>query len=249
MRRFFIENTLNPEATAKLTGAEAHNIKTVLRMQAGDFIEIVDGSGYAYTSEIKKVADDQVQVYVHQKFHTGAESDLRLIMAVGFLKEKKMEFLIRHLTELGITRFLPMITARSIARPPEKRMAARLQRWRSIAKEAVKQSKRGRIPEIAMPVAFDEALSLSTCSNKKIIFWEKAESALTDGGDDVAAIDDAFVMIGPEGGFTEQEALNAGGQGFTPVSMGPRILKAETAAISACTLIQYLYGDIGKKSP
>lgn len=249
MRRFFIEYPLIAEAPAKLTGAEAHHIKTVLRMQAGDFIEIVDGSGHAYASEIKKIADDQVQVYVHQKYPVGSESNLMLTMAIGFLKEKKMEFLIRHLTELGITRFLPVMTARSIARPPEKKMAARLQRWRRIAKEAVKQSQRGRIPEIAMPVAFDEALKLSIHSDKKIIFWEKAESALTDGGENGAAISDAFVMIGPEGGFTEQEALNAGGQGFTPVSMGPRILKAETAAISACTLIQYLYGDVGKKSP
>jgi len=249
MRRFFVENKFIGEPLSTISGTEAHHIKTVLRMQPGDFIEIVDGSGYAYLSEIKEIADDYVRIKVHQKYDTHSESSLKLTMAVGFLKEKKMEELIRHLTELGINRFIPVMTARSIARPPERRMNARIARWHNIAREAVKQSRRGQIPEIAMPVSFDEALRLSINSDKRIFFWEKAESALIDSDESLNKIDDAFAMIGPEGGFTEQEALNASDRGFTTVSMGPRILRAETAAIAACTMIQYLYGDIRKKSP
>ena len=249
MRRFFVDHPLLPDELSAISGTEARHIKTVLRMQPGDFVELVDGSGYACKAEITQVADAEVLVQVHERYPIGTESPIRLTIAVGFLKEKKMDLLVRHLTELGIDTFLPVITARSIARPPEKRMASRIDRWQSIAREAVKQSQRGRIPEIARPAAFEEALESGCRADKKFIFWENADAALPDP--DAAAIDaaDVFVMVGPEGGFTEKEASSAADMGFTPLSMGPRILRAETAAISACTLIQYIYGDIGKKSP
>jgi len=249
MRRFFIENHLHAEAETTVTGNEAHHIKTVLRLRVGDSIELIDGSGYAYASEIKTIAEDRVQVYVHEKYPTGAESNLRLTLAIGFLKEKKMDFLVRHLTELGITRLLPVLTARSIANPPAKKISARISRWQTIAKEAVKQSRRGRIPEISAPAVFNDALQFGEYSDKKLLFWENAESALTNKESLWPGIEDVFLMIGPEGGFTGEEALKAGEHGFTPISMGPRILRAETAAIAACTLIQCLLGDICKKSP
>lgn len=249
MRRFFIENSLFTDSMATISGTEARHIKTVLRMQPGDSVELVDGSGYAYIAEIEEITDTSVQVRVHEKYATGSESNIRVTMAIGFLKEKKMDLLVRHLTELGIALFLPIITARSIARPPEKRLVSRIDRWQSIAKEAVKQSQRGRIPEIAWPATFDEALELSRKADKKFIFWENAEAALPAPDTPVPDTAEAFVMIGPEGGFTEKEALAAADQGFTPLTLGPRILRAETAAISACTLIQYLYGDIRKKRP
>jgi len=249
MRRFFVEHSPFSDDLYAISGTEARHIKTVLRMQPGDFVELVDGSGYAYTAEITKITDTEVLVQVHERYPTGAESHIRLTMAIGFLKEKKMDLLVRHLTELGIGKFLPMITARSIARPPEKRMISRVERWQTIAREAVKQSQRGRIPEIARPASFEEALELSHHADNKFIFWENADAALP--APDATATDstDVFVMIGPEGGFTEKEAMAAADKGFTPLSMGPRMLRAETAAISACTLIQYLYGDIRKKSP
>ena len=249
MRRFFVEHQLFPDDLSAISGTEARHIKTVLRMQPGDFIELVDGSGYAYSAEIAKITDTDIQVRVHEKYPTGSESNIRLTLAIGFLKEKKMDLLVRHLTELGLGIFLPMITARSIARPPEKRIASRIDRWQTIAKEAVKQCQRGLIPEITRPAAFDEALELSQHADKKLIFWENADAALPASDAPVPYLSDVFVMIGPEGGFTEKESLAAKDHGFTPLSMGPRILRAETAAIAACTLVQYLYGDICKKSP
>jgi len=247
MRRFYVENGLAAGSQAVLTGDEAHHIKTVLRMQPGASIELVDGSGYTYPSRIKEITDDQVIVDVNNKYHTGVESNLRLTMAIGFLKEKKMDVLVRHLTELGISRFLPVLTARSIAKPSDKRLASRIARWQIIAKEAVKQSRRTCIPKIESPLSFDSALAVAVHSDKKIIFWENAKSVFADSEGVAPPAKDVFVLLGPEGGFTEQEAVAASKHGFTPVSMGPRILRAETAAIAACTLIQYLFGDICKK--
>lgn len=249
MRRFFVENSLFPDSVAAISGAEARHIKTVLRMQPGDALELVDDSGYAYPSEIVEITDTEVLVQVHGKYPTGSESNIKLTVAIGFLKEKKMDLLVRHLTELGMVVFLPIITARSIARPPEKRLVSRIERWQTIAKEALKQSQRGRVPEIAWPATFAEALELSQKADKKLIFWENAAAVLPAPDAPVPDTTEVFVMIGPEGGFTEKEAITAADQGFIPIRMGPRILRAETAAISACTLIQYLYGDIRKKRP
>ena len=244
MRRFYIEaDQMNGQA-AEITGTEARHIRTVLRMQPGDRLELVDGSGYAYDSRIQSISEDQIQVEVLGRYPTAAESSLELSIALGFLKDKKMDVLVRHLTELGITRFIPMWTARAVARPPEKRIASRMERWQSIAKEAVKQSQRGRTPEIARPLTFNEALDLGSQSDKRLIFWEQADAALLPEAAAQPNVSSVFILLGPEGGFTEKEARLAIDKGFSPLTMGPRILRAETAAITACALIQYVFGDM-----
>ena len=244
MRRFFIEaDQLNGQA-AEITGAEARHIRTVLRMQPGERLELIDGSGYAYESIIQSVGEDQISVEILGRYPSAAESPLKLSIALGFLKDKKMDLLVRHLTELGITRFVPMWTARAVARPPEKRIASRMERWQSIAKEAVKQSRRGRAPEIARPLAFNDVLELGSQSDKRLIFWEQADAALPPEASAMPNAASVFVLLGPEGGFTAKEARTAIDKGFSPISMGPRILRAETAAITACALVQYLFGDM-----
>jgi len=249
MRRFYIDPRQIKGDTAELNGAEARHIRTVLRLQPGDEIELVDGSGVAYAALIKAIDGNRVQAVVQQQFATGSDSNLKLTVALGFLKEKKMDLLVRHLTELGMTRFLPLWTERSIARPPQKRLDSRMERWQSIAREAVKQSKRGLMPEIAWPIAYDEAIGLSQPSDINIFFWENARQALTEAINPKPRRHEVFVLIGPEGGFSHHEAQSAVDCGFTPISMGPRILRAETAAITACALLQYLFGDMDKKSP
>lgn len=249
MRRFYIEaDQLNGQA-AEITGTEARHIRTVLRMQPGDRLELIDGSGYAYESRIQGISEDQIRVEILGRYPSAAESPLELSIALGFLKDKKMDLLIRHLTELGISRFIPVWTARGVARPPEKRIASRMERWQSIAKEAVKQSRRDRVPEIARPLAFNEALELGCKSDKRLIFWEQADAGLSPEARAQQSASSVFVLIGPEGGFTEKEARMAVDKGFSLLTMGPRILRAETAAISACALIQYLFGDMRQKSP
>ncbi len=249
MKRFYIEGSPLGSRESTIAGPEARHIRTVMRMRPGDLIELVDGSGYAYKAEITELSEQGVQVMVHRRYPAGTEPHLRMTAAVGFLKEKKMDFLVRHLTELGITRFLPVWSARSIPRPPEKRIAARIERWQSIAREAVKQSRRGRIPEVLEPAGYTQALEMGAESDAKFIFWEGAESSLKDMADIPEELTDVFLMLGPEGGFTTDEARQAAAHGFYPVFIGPRILRAETAAITACALVQYLFGDMDKKSP
>jgi 16S rRNA (uracil1498-N3)-methyltransferase len=218
-------------------------------MQPGDELELVDGSGLAYEGRIDAVAGDRVHVSILGKSPARSEPSIQLTMGLGFLKEKRMDFLVRHLTELGVWRLAPIYSARAVARPPDKRLHARIARWRSIAKEAVKQCGRGRIPDIAWPASFDEALQKGGGYESRWIFWEGAGTPLPSSPDPLPCGASVFALVGPEGGFTEAEAEAAARGGFLPVSLGPRILRAETAAITACALLQHLFGDLAQKSP
>ncbi len=249
MRRFYIDPRQINGDTVELTTEESRHVRTVLRLQPGDEIELVDGSGSAYSARIRSISGSRVQAMVHASFHPASESALELTIAVGFLKEKKMDLLVRHLTELGITRFQPLWTERAIARPSQSRLESRMDRWHSIAREAVKQSRRAMAPEIAWPLPYEEMLHAVRPSQTKIIFWEKARQPLTATLNPKQDSRDAFVMIGPEGGFSENEGQTAVDCGFIPVWLGPRILRSETAAITVCALFQFLFGDMDKKTP
>ncbi len=249
MRRFYIDPRQISGETVELTADESRHIRTVLRLRPGDEIELVDGSGYAYAARIRSINDSCVKAAVQGCFRPDTESALKLTVAVGFLKEKKMDLLVRHLTELGMTRFQPMWTERSVARPPQKKLDSRIERWQSIAREAVKQSRRALAPEIAGPAPYNEILEALRPSQTKIIFWENARQPLSGAFDPKQGRRDVSVLLGPEGGFSEKEGRAALGCGFAPVWLGPRILRAETAAITACALLQFLFGDMDKKSP
>ncbi|MFC1516917.1 RsmE family RNA methyltransferase, partial [Thermodesulfobacteriota bacterium] len=135
-------------------------------------------------------------------------------------------------------------------RPDEKRLSERVKRWGKIAKEALKQSKRGRMMEIGEPGSFEEAIMLGEEHDLKIAFWEREfapiNSELQPKSD--SNFKNIFLLLGPEGGFTSEEIAKARAGGFITAALGPRILRAETATLAACTLVQYLFGDMGQKN-
>jgi len=245
MRYFFIEHGRSTGSTFAITGSDARHIKTVLRLKSGDKIGLFDGKGFEYEAEIVDVSTGRVTVGVIHRFPSTAESPVQITVAQGFLKEKKMDGLVRQLSELGIIKWIPFIAERSISRPDKKQLSARTKRWEKISKEAIKQCKRGCIMEIGDTVSLEEILNLSQSADLKIVFWEDELRPLTaelPGPDD--KINKIYVLLGPEGGFTEQEIEHARAWGFVTASMGPRILRAETATIAACVLLQHLFGDM-----
>jgi len=250
MRYFFIEQPKVGGPLSLITGSDARHIKTVLRLKSGDTIGLFDGEGFEYTARIESVSSKRVEVAVLQRLRSTAESPVKITVAQAFLKERKMDSLVRQLTELGITRWIPFFAERSIPRPAKTHLAARRERWEKIVREALKQCKRGRIPEIGEAASFEEVLTLSKTSDLKITFWEEestpVNASLSDLSGPEREIKNIFVLLGPEGGFTVREIENAGDSGFVTASLGPRILRAETATVAACVLLQYLYGDMGK---
>lgn len=248
MRRFFIEKADFIGSQAVINGSDAHHIKTVLRLKTGDTIKIIDGTGTEYTTRITGFASGTVALQVLGKLIGEAEAHVKITIALGMLKGKKMDELVHRLTELGISCWAPFFAARSVSRPDPRRLAARTARWKKIAVEALKQCRRNHMPQIMEPVAFKDRLTLAQGSDLKILFWEDHVPGTDLSGQALAdqSCKKIFIMLGPEGGFTREEIESARSCGFITASLGPRILRAETAALAAAVMVQFIFGDMGK---
>jgi 16S rRNA (uracil1498-N3)-methyltransferase len=168
-------------------------------------------------------------------------------VAQALLKEKKMDRLLRHLCELGLTQWIPFTSKRSIPKPGEKRMPARVERWNKIIKESSKQCRRARLPEINKTLVFEEVLDYGLSCDLMMVFYENESASLNSIISQAAPQHPLKILMimGPEGGFSDQEIAKARTAGCLVAGLGPRILRAETATIAAIALVQYLFGDMG----
>lgn len=244
MRRFFISPEQLIQPVPQLTGPDAHHLRSVLRLKKGDPIIVFDGNGNEYKTRIAEIEPDKVDLAQLVPVPGDAESPLRITLAQGFLKDKKMDRLVRPLTELGIDRWIPFRAGRSVSIPDEKRLQARCQRWRKLSLEALKQCGRSRMMTIVPEASLGAVLAHALEDDLKIIFYEGTTSILL-GKITNHQPQRAMVIVGPEGGFAPEEVAEAEAQGFHAVGLGPRILRAETAALAASALVQYHFGDIG----
>nr|HID59444.1 16S rRNA (uracil(1498)-N(3))-methyltransferase [Desulfobacterales bacterium] len=246
MRRFYLDKEIINSGTPTITGQDAKHIRNVLRLKPGDHIHLFDGEGNGYESRIISVEPNRIALSILTCFPSITESPVRITIAQALLKNRAMDRIVRQITELGITGFIPHISARSVPRPDNERLKKRCQRWERIAKEALKQCNRCVPPKINQVVLFRNLICEETPHDLKIIFWEgHAENRLKFSDIRVPIVKDVLAVIGPEGGFTREEIELAKEHHFIPLSLGPRILKADTAAVASATLIQYLYGDMG----
>jgi 16S rRNA (uracil1498-N3)-methyltransferase len=248
MRFFFVDPSQVSGARACLDGDEARHIKNVLRLKPGDAIGLLDGAGFEYEGVIAALAPGRVEVAVSCSRPAAGRSRTRISLAQGYLKEKKMDRLVHQLSEMGVARWVPFVGSRSVARPDASRAQARQRRWRKIAVEALKQCRRGHLMQIDDVADFEHVVALSAGHDVSVLFWEEETSELlTAGAISVGTGGPAsvLVVIGPEGGFTKKEARAAKEAGFVVAGLGPRVMRAETAAVAASAILQYLVGDLG----
>ncbi|MDO9288829.1 MAG: 16S rRNA (uracil(1498)-N(3))-methyltransferase [Thermodesulfovibrionales bacterium] len=242
-----------------ISGEKARYLISVLRCNAGDELQVFDGEGSFYKSRISGIDNKEVKIDLLEKIPFDTESPLNLILIQGILKGDKMDWVIQKATELGVKEIIPAITERGQIR--ETRKAAR---WRKIAEEASRQSGRSMVPAVREPVEFSSLLMAdSSMALRGFIFWEEGGIRMQDAikqlqgaerrapgidkenpGPMPYALCPMLVVVGPEGGFTKEEVRLAESRGLIATSLGKRILRAETAAISAVTLVQFLMGDI-----
>jgi 16S rRNA (uracil1498-N3)-methyltransferase len=250
MRRFYIPQTQTDVSgrTALITGSDANHIRIVLRMRSGDPVYLFDGSGFDYRAEIIDLSPNRIEVIIREKFQSKTESPIDIILAQALLKDRKLDDIIRQVTELGVKTVIPFVAHRSVSRLDAEKRDARRNRWEKIAKEALKQCGRSRIPDIRTVASFDAMLSEAESADVKILFWENETVPIirTQACIQSPSPRTIAVVMGPEGGFTEEEVTQARFHGYRTSGMGPRILKADTATISACALLQYLFGDMGQ---
>jgi len=246
MRRFFSPQELEVNKPAVISGSDATHISKVLRLKIDDVIAVIDGRGHAFECRIRSVSPEAVTVMAEKAHASKKESHVQITFAQAMLKSKKMDTLIRQATELGISRWVPFFSERSVPTPDQKRLSARVERWNKISREALKQCGRDIFMEVLPPVSMEAVLKQGESCDRKIIFWEcESGSAVTSMPAPQDQIRSLVVVVGPEGGFSAREVELATSLGYAPMSLGPRILKAETAAIAAAVLMQYRFGDMG----
>ena len=158
MRHFYIDPSAATNPLATIEGAEAHHIKNVLRLQPGDRLKLFDGTNYEYEAVISSLYADKVEIEIQHKIQTSVSAGVRVMVAQAFLKDKKMDDLVRRVSELGITGWIPFFSQRAIARPDKERLTGRVRRWKRIATEALKQCRRKNMLEISDSLTFDEVL-------------------------------------------------------------------------------------------
>jgi 16S rRNA (uracil1498-N3)-methyltransferase len=247
MRHFFIEPAALQKPIVAIKGSELRHIRNVLRLKPGDKIRLFDGEGFEYEAIIRRFLTDRIEIKITRKFPGTQESPVKITVAQALLKEKKMDRLLRHLCELGITQWIPFISERSVPKPGEKRLSARAERWNKIVKESCKQCHRSKLPKIVKTLTFEDVLDVGRSCDLKIVFYENASATLKSlvAPNPPSTVQKILLILGPEGGFSDREIENARAAGYMIAGLGPRILRAETAAIAACTVTQYLFGDMG----
>jgi len=245
LRRFKIERECirGQEAIIKDPG-EIRHIRKVLRVKVGDGVALFDGEGKEYQATIASLSPREISLTLLQELPPDTtESPLRVILGLGILKSSKFDWLIQKATELGVSEIIPFYSSRVIPRWEEKRIQSRQSRWQKIASAAAKQCGRTRVPTIHPSRSFQEALAMEFEEAIKIFLWERERTRSLKNAF-AHPVSSVYVLVGPEGGFSEQEALQAQEAGFLPVRLGPRILRAETAGLVISSLLQFIFGDL-----
>lgn len=243
MKRFFAANIKPDAERVYLDPEESHYLVRVLRLQAGQQVELFDGAGSLYTAEIETLGK-QVSVLLKSRRQSPKESKSSIIVCQGNLRGQKIDFLVEKCTELGVDRFIPFIAGRSQGRHDAGRQMKKQLRRRTIAKTACKQCGRLQLMQVDSELQFNDLLQMEFDDNDslKLMLWEKEQtSTLADAIGHISWAS-VYLMFGPEGGFSDQEADLALSAGWLPVGLGDRILRAETATIAAVAITQHLLG-------
>ncbi|MBI5074211.1 MAG: 16S rRNA (uracil(1498)-N(3))-methyltransferase [Nitrospirae bacterium] len=238
MTRLFLDSAVQAQGVIHLTGEKARYLSAVLRCRIHDTLIVTDISGNTYSAEISAITKKQTTLDIMAPLDHDNESPIDIILVQGLLRGEKMDLVIQKATELGAKEIVPMITERSQIRETRK-----LQRWQKIAEEASRQCGRNMVPLIREPEAFEIVIA-SDGFHKGIICWEKEGAPFSTALELLSGEKRLVLCIGPEGGFSEKEIGIAEDKGLTVASLGKRILRAETAALTAVGLVQYVCGDL-----
>lgn len=234
MSRFFTDNIQGDRAV--ISGEDVRHIRKVLRLSSGDMVTICDGNNTEYDAEISEMSETEVVLTLSNKRESEAESIIRLTLFQGIPKSGKMETIVQKCTEIGASDFVPVLFERCVS-IPQKDYGKKLVRYNRVALEAAKQSRRGRIPNVQMYIKPD-AIPVDHFDLCILAYEEERERKLKDALQDFSG-STVGLIIGPEGGISKEEAEMLKKKGAVSVSLGSRILRTETAGMSAASNILF----------
>lgn len=245
LNRIYCEGPL-PAATAEtpvivLPSAGAYHVVRVLRMREGAPLIVFDGNGVDHKAEIAKVDGDKVSVRLMGPTPGTAESPLRITLVQGVSRSDRMDWTLQKATELGVATLSPVLTARSVVRLDEKQAEKKQAHWRGIVVGACEQCGRSKIPAVTTPMTLRNYFASVRKDGMRLVLSPAAPASLAG----IASLPSKVeLLIGPEGGLDDDELQGAQKAGFMPVRLGPRVLRTETAAVVAMTVLQALWGDL-----
>jgi 16S rRNA (uracil1498-N3)-methyltransferase len=247
VHRFFLSPGSIADGRATFGPAQAHQLRHVLRLRPGAQVIVLDGTGWEYEVELVHLERDRAIGEVHGSRPSGTEPRLSLTLYQSVLRGDRFEWVLQKGTELGVAAFVPLLCQRTIPIDAQ-RVEAKRSRWERIIREAAEQSYRARLPSLAEALPFAASCARGAQDHDLALMpWEEAERHSLSGLlRDIEPLPDTVALwIGPEGGFDPDEAAIAREQGIQPVTLGPRILRAETAALAAVTIVLSALDEMG----
>jgi len=241
LTRVYVDAPVTAGKSLVIEGSAANHITRVLRLRNGDELTVFDGTGGEFGARVEEFRKEAVIVSVAAHRALDRESPLPLTLAQGISRGERMDWIIQKATELGASRIVPVFTKRSVVRLDDKQAERKLQHWRAITVAACEQCGRNRIPELSLPTDIFDVVAPDTSGSTRLLLSPTGDlriDDLTDVGKGIT------VLIGPEGGLEDVEQEAAIRAGFKAVRLGPRVLRTETAAIAALTIIQRYFGDL-----
>nr|WP_279342410.1 16S rRNA (uracil(1498)-N(3))-methyltransferase [Geotalea sp. SG265] len=234
------------EVDAVITGYLHRHMAKVLRLKPGARVILADGEGGEYEGIIDSLDAASLRIGIVRQIPV-QEGELgpRITIYQGLPKGDKLELILQKCTELGAAEIVPFVAGRSIVRINPQRGASRVERWQKIVAEAARQSRRMTVPGVILADDLSQVLQLARHSVKLLLWEEEKTNHLRDVLTGLPAPGDIGVLIGPEGGFSPEEAAAASAAGFVPVSLGKRIVRTETASLAILSILQYQWGDLG----
>ena len=247
MRLFFVVPEQMTENRVAITGPDVHHITRVLRLGPGDFVSVSDGEGRLSRVRIDRIADETVEGTVVEAAGAPPETTPSITLAQGLPKGRMFELILQKAVELGAARIVPISTKRAVVRLSGLRATKRLERWRRVAVEAAKQCRRPSVPEVAPLASLEDFLvdlGPPASTQMRLLLWEEASEPLRELLPRGIRPKKVVCLVGPEGGFEASEVAKATEAGFVAASLGPRILRTETAPLALLAILQHAFGGL-----
>ena len=245
LTRIYVAEPLSVGAEVALPAGGAYHVVRVLRMRVGAALRVFDGVGNEHRAEIGSIGGDKVQVRIGECIHGAPESNLQITLVQGVSRSERMDWTLQKATELGVATIAPVLTARSVVRLDDKQAAKKQEHWHSIVIGACEQCGRSVLPKVQKPLRLRDYLGHDYSGNARkeamrLVLSPTAPASLAGLNSLSTKVE---LLIGPEGGLDDDEVLSAEQAGFTPVRLGPRVLRTETASVAALSVLQALWGD------
>jgi len=249
LTRIYLPADLSPGARIELPAAQGRHLVRVLRLAAGTAIVLFNGRGGEFEATIEGIHRDDVTVQVGAHHATERESPLDITLLQGIARGDKMDLILQKATELGVTRIVPLIMARSSVRLTSDTATRKQEHWQAVVDSACEQSGRNRVPEVDAPTPFASAVQAVHAGSRLLLTPAEGSRSLAAmlASDGAGATSTFTLLVGPEGGFDPDEVRIARLAGFAGCRLGPRVLRTETAALTALAALQAMAGDIGRQ--